>query len=378
MRTFRNRKKIYEGKKVEKVEYTAINEYKISPLITDEKYNIFFLFLVKEKNIKNLSLATYVDDSSFLPFGSSSYIMYKHYYIYENSFININHEKLKCFIMQIPSHKKIQRLIIELYIGTNLYRTDIYTKNKSDNFFLMDNINNEITLKNNAIFTYYINYFFRQEITQDNYKMSLSKALIKKISDGNIELDVVNILKFFKTCKENKLDPKNIDNIEELIYEKKYRKPLSKDLFISNDDIEVLISKNKREKPKLLKLLTKIYIYYENNFLMELLGSTNGKDCSRILLDLLIGKEIKFEDFTFQNENERNKLQMALLHITKTKDEINYVIKISEGLVNSLKYIYQNHKEINDLIEKNAGLIPFNYLNLENIKLLITLKFWKI
>ena len=355
MRTFRNRKKIYEGKKVEKVEYTAINEYKISPLITDEKYNIFFLFLVKEKNIKNLSLATYVDDSSFLPFGSSSYIMYKHYYIYENSFININHEKLKCFIMQIPSHKKIQRLIIELYIGTNLYRTDIYTRNKSDNFFLMDNINNEITLKNNAIFTYYINYFFRQEITQDNYKMSLSKALIKKISDGNIELDVVNILKFFKTCKENKLDPKNIDNIEELIYEKKYRKPLSKDLFISNDDIEVLISKNKREKPKLLKLLTKIYIYYENNFLMELLGSTNGKDCSRILLDLLIGKEIKFEDFTFQNENERNKLQMALLHITKTKDEINYVIKISEGLVNSLKYIYQNHKEINDLIEKMPG-----------------------
>ena len=100
-------KKIYEGKKVEKVEYTAINEYKISPLITDEKYNIFFLFLVKEKNIKNLSLATYVDDSSFLPFGSSSYIMYKHYYIYENSYININHEKLKCFIMQIPSHKKI-------------------------------------------------------------------------------------------------------------------------------------------------------------------------------------------------------------------------------------------------------------------------------
>jgi len=74
--------KNHEGKKVEKVEKKPINGYKISPLITDEKYNIFFVFIIKEKEINNLSLATYVDDSYFLGFIGTAYIMYNHYYIY--------------------------------------------------------------------------------------------------------------------------------------------------------------------------------------------------------------------------------------------------------------------------------------------------------
>ena len=157
-----------------------------------------------------------------------------------------------------------------------------------------------------------------------------------------------------------------------MVYEKKYRKPISKDLFLSSEDIELLTSKNKKEKPKLLKLLAKVYVYYENNFLMELLSSKNGEELSRILLDFLIGKELRIEDFSFQNENERNKLQIDLLHVTKTKDEINYVIKISEGLENSLKFIHQNHKEINDLIEKYAHIWHLrenNFLSLESPKL---------
>ena len=363
--------KNHEGKKVGKVEKKPISRYKISPLITDEKYNIFFVFLIKEKEINNLSLATYVDDSYFLGLVRTSYIMYNHYYIYEDSYKNTNKEDIKCFIVQVPSSKKIQKLIIDLYINGVKYQTNLSTKNKSDNYFYLNNLDNQITLKSNGIFKYYLNYFFRPEINQNDLKMNLSQALMKKVEEGNIELDVVNILKFFKACKENKLEPKYIDNIDALINEKKYRRPLNKDLFLSSDDIELLTSKNKKEKTKLMKLISKVYAYYENNFLMELLKSKNGEECSRILLDFLIGKELKIDDFSFQNEEERNNLQLNLLHVTRTKDEINYVIKISEGLENSLKFINQNHKEINDLIEKISGIFQRenNFLSLESPKL---------
>ena len=130
--------------------------------------------------MKNIFLATYVEESSLLVFRASTYIMYNHYYIYEDSFININYENIKCLIIQVPSSKKIQKLNIDLYINGKKYQTDIYTKNKSDIFFYMNILNNQISLKSNSIFKYYSNYFYGPDINQNDFKISLSKALIKK------------------------------------------------------------------------------------------------------------------------------------------------------------------------------------------------------
>ena len=143
-------------------------------------------------------------------------------------------------------------------------------------------------------------------------------------------------------------------------------------MFLSSDEIDLMTTKREKEKQKLLNLIIKIYANYGKNFLIVLIKSKNGANCSRILLDLLTKNELKIDELSFENEKELNPIQGILLHVVKSKDEINYVVKISQGLINLLKFVYNNYKEINDLIEKYAGYFQNkknNYLTIDKPKL---------
>ena len=61
-------------------------------------------------------------------------------------------------------------------------------------------------------------------------------------------------LKFFKFSVKYKLYPKNIENIELKLEEKKYRQPLNEDICLSSDDIDILTLKNDKEKKKINKI----------------------------------------------------------------------------------------------------------------------------
>ena len=355
--------KEYDGKQANRLEYYLINDYKINPLITNSKYNIFFVLPIISKKIDEIGILTFQDESVFY---KKSYIIHKFYFINEQSYQSIYNENIKCLLVQIPLNKSIEKFSIIVKIEDKYYRTDIEIKPGIKNYYFIDNINNSLTISNNRLFKNFIDFFFEKENKVDqSFQKSLIKALISKISENNIELSVEIILQFFRYCIQFKLDPKNIDYIDARIEEKKYRKPLKEELYLSSDDIDLLTLKKDKEKAKLIKLITYIYANYDKNSLLKLIQSKNSKECSRIVLDLLNDKELRFDDLSYKNQEDIDIIQKNLLFISKTKEEINYVIKLSEGLTNSLKFISKNCKEICVLLEKNASYFQWkdtNYL----------------
>ena len=302
-----NEKKInkeYDGIKSNKIQGYSINNYKIQPLITDAKYNIFFLLPFLEKMINDLNIYIYLNESNLI---KSSYTLFKYYFINEYTYINIYNEQIKCLLVQIPLNKAIHKLTIDLSIEnqyqTYNYNTEIDVKYEANNYYYLDNINNRITLTNNRIITYYLNFFLDETTKiEEIFKKNLIKSLIDKISENSIELNVINILKFIKSCLRFKLEPKNIDYIEARIEEKKYRKPLNEELYVSSDDIDILTIKKEREKIKLIKLIVQIYANYDKDFLMKLVVSKNGKECSRAVLDLLYNKKLNLRIYLIKKK----------------------------------------------------------------------------
>ena len=359
--------KEYEGAKSKNLIFNSLQNYKIQPLIQDSNNNIFFNVFLLERDIKKYNLSTYYDESGMF---QTSYIIYKHYFIGEQIYINIYNENVICLLVQIALNKNIKKLSIMLSKDNKESYTEIEIKSERNNFFYIGNINNSINISKNRIFSNYLIFF--NNIEEKTFLKSFIKTFLNKISETNVELSVVNILNFFKLCSEFKLDPKNIDNIEPRIEEKKFRKPLNKELFLSGDDIELITLKKEKEKSKLLELLVIIYVNYDIQFLMKLILSKHSKEYGRALLNLLNIEKIKYDDFIFNNEEDQNLLQTNLLYIIESKEEINNVIKISRGLTKSIKFIKRNCKEIHDLLEKKAGYFHWketNYLSLPNPKI---------
>ena len=82
---------------------------------------------------------------------------------------------------------------------------------------------------------------------------------------------------------------------------------------------------------------------------------------------------MKFDDLSFEKEEDINIIQKNLLLISISKEEINNIIKISEGIINNLKFINNNREKICGILEKNAKLFSNkekNYLlSLLNLRL---------
>ena len=364
-------KKEYQGKKINYINYHSIKNYRIQSIIKDSKYNIFFLLIIYDKYINHLSLSTYVYISSFFGF---SYIIidYPHYFINEQNIIKKN-EKVKYIMVQVPIKKDTRKLSISFcidyyYRNSKFYDTQIDIKNGIENYFFINNLNycenynlyyynyyNYYffpTLNDNDLFAYFLIYFFDKEKNNDEcLQKSLIKALNSKIYNlKEIELNPENIIKFFKFCYDFKIEVKNINAIK-LIGKKNYLVP--KEYYLSNEDINNFIV-SKKEKPKLINLIVKIYANYNKKFLMELIQSKNGNLYSRSVLDLLNEKKLKFNDLFFNNKENLIQFQYNLLTVSENKKEINYVIKISKKLTNCLKFICENYNIICSILEKDS------------------------
>ena len=365
---------IINKKEIQGIDYDEINSkelkkislknYEIKPLIQDAKYNIFLILPSLEKDIKNINLTPYSEEGYLY---KKTYNIYKYYFINETNYINIYGEKVICLLIQIPLNKPIKKL--GLYISVNTYHNkedyiNIDIKQGIENYFYIESINYDFKINDNRIFTEYLEYFFNlKNNAKESLQKSLLKALNNKIAEKLIRLSERNILKFLKNCAIFKIEIKNIDYIEPRIEEKKYRSPLDKKFCLSSEDIDSLTIK--KDKMKLIKLLVNIYANYDKESLIDIIKSNHGKEASRAIFDLLNQKIIKLDDLSFENIKDLELIQKNLLFISDTKDEINYVIKISEGLTNSLKFIQQNCEEICKLLEKNASMLKWkdtNYL----------------
>ena len=346
---------LYGGKISDKIYVSSLDKCKINSMKQDSKFNVFFILSLLEKSIKYTNLATFVDKTGFFSM-SGTFKNFDFYIIYENEFINTKNEKIKSFIIQVPMNKPVKKLSIYLneINSKQDYSTDIYI-NSENNYFYVNNIN-KITIKSNKIFSYYFDFFLnKKNKIKDVFQASLMKALIHKIKveNNNINLRPNIILKFLMGCKNHKLEPVNLENIE--INRSEGKIQLEKDSLIFSDDIDILTFKNEKEKNKLINLIVKIYCYYNNDLLINLIESKNGSKCSKEILELLSRQEIKIEELFFEKEDKFSLFQKNLLLESKTKEELNFAIKMSKTLNESLNFILQYSKQICDTLEKNAG-----------------------
>ena len=350
----------YEGEVSDKVLVSDLKDFQINPFKSDSKFNIFFILSIKDEDIDYTKIGTFVDKTGFFSL-SNTYMNLNSYIIYKNSFKNTKDDRITSFIFQVPMNKQIKKLIVymsttKMFNDNAKYTTDIILNDDITNYFYIFNLNNDITIKTNRIFAYYFDYFLTEKNQiKDSIQKSLIKGLINKIKyQKNILLKPNIILIFLSYCKKFKLEPKNIDNIELYSYDGKIiLEKLIKDYLISSDDIDSLTVKNNNEKNKLINLIVKIYAFNNSvDNLIKLIESKNGIQCSKTILDLLNNKEIKFENLTFEKEEDYLLLKKNLLFSAKTKEDINFIIKMSRGLVDCLQFIDQFAKEIYEILKK--------------------------
>ncbi len=347
----------YNENKSEIIKYNLIKECKIYTLIMNSNYNIFFFLPLYSKAINEISFSTFHKCNKF----SNSFIIHNFFFINENIYQNADNKNITLLLVQIPLNKFIKELSIIVKIKDKIYRTEIEIYKETKNYFYIDNINNSFTIPINILFKSVIDFFFDKDNKKEVFQKYLVKALISIISKKIIILSPEIILRFFKYCIQFKLEPKKIDHITLIKEEKKNKKTLNEELCFSIDEMITLT--NYKEKEKIKKLIILIYTIYDKKRLLKLIKSQKADEFSRIILDLLNGKELRFDDLSFENQGDRNVIQKSLLKTSQSKDEINNVIKISGGLTNSLRFIKDCWNEICNTLEQNKGYFSFLFSN---------------
>lgn len=145
---------------------------------------------------------------------------------------------------------------------------------------------------------------------------------------------------------------------------------LNKENYLTNDDINNLVKKEK-EKIKLIDLLVKIYTNYDKTKLKELIKDQDGKKFSKSIFDLIKQRQLKLEDFHFENNEELNLFQKNLLSSGQekneiNKDDINNILNFSKSLTNCLKFLSDNIQIVYDSLDNFV-----KWYNLNNYELTI-------
>jgi hypothetical protein len=272
-------------------------------------------------------------------------------------------------MIQVPIEKKTDTINITFtypsygYYSSNKYQhdnTQIDIKGIK-NFFYINNLNYQynITLDNNQIFAYFLNFFFDKEKNEEkSLQKSLMNALINKVNQNSqILLSPEIIFKYLRYCLKFNLKLLNINSI--IIIENINNK-ISKEDYISNEDInKMLIEQN--EKPILIKKIIDIYFLIGN--IDYLIGLKKSKDFGRAFLEKLNEKRFNCSRF-FNNEESIINFQNELLSFCIKKEELNYILNLSKGLLKYLKYICENYDKIYTILKNSASgsYYKYNYL----------------
>jgi len=357
----------------EKIKYPLKN-FKVNPFIKDSDYNIFFNIYLESHFLDNLTLSIYIDKGRFF---TSKFLNYKPYILDKNDFCNSDDKQCTHLLFQVPLNKCFKKLYISLtHIIYNVeYKSQLENKKQIKNYFLMDHLyfskleyynkDKIIHLIFEEIIEDFLAFFLNKENNvNENLKIILINALIHKILKNNkpLEFDVHAILSFFKSCSKLKIEPKKIDLFEIKPITKKNRKPLIKSNCLSSDEINNLTN-SVIEKKHLANLFVSIYANYDKECLMELIQSSNGKDYSRAILDLLIKKNLNAKDFSFTKKEYIIAFQNNLLSVSTNKEEINLLLEISENLTKCLEFIALNYKKIYSILDKASSFWYSNQTN---------------
>ena len=241
---------------------TSMNTYNVQPLNTDSEKYLFFILIINEQNINYSGLSIYSIDNSgrwlnwnfFNHSFFSQTIYYYNYYfniINEQKFFN-NYGIYRILMIQVPIEKKYSTIYIEYLLNTfygyKNYITQIDINNTCNNFFI-NNLNYYentvyfyyyLTLSNNDIFTYFLNFFFdNKKNIREDLRLNLMQSLIFKVNQFyEIKLSPEIIFKYLKYSLKFKLNLFSINALQ--LIEMSYLN-IPKEYYISNEDINEMI-----------------------------------------------------------------------------------------------------------------------------------------
>ena len=268
----------------------------------------------------------------------------------------IDKKVYELFFIQIESNNSINefKIVLKNKENKNLYK--IMCKNKFDNIHKINRFapNANIIFENSPdkIFKEFFRYFSNK--TSDYYER-YNKNIIEMLFEKYkiIKLNSVDILKFVKFCSKYKFNF-NFKKIEYNIIKNSF---IEDEYILSDDEID-----NLNNDFKIIELLTKIYIFEikDKIFLLDLIiESKYQNEYSKEILRLCKNLDNKlFPEILlfFQSLFHNTKYNSIILNSISSKDDINYVIELSNNLILALKFIYNNYDKI---IEKLKSFLSF-------------------
>ena len=361
-------KKEYKGTKCEKYTFYPISDHKIETLIVDSNYNIFFILIIPQKIINSIKLTVHTKKTNYIEdYISKYYIQYSIYFIQEKE-EKKNNEDIKYILVQVPVRKGTEQLKLYLYNNESddYYSGDIDVKIKADNYFYPKNLffaMKEYNLKDNQIFSFYLDYFFDEKKEIDKkLQNDLIMALIYHIKHcyGYIELSGDIILRFIKYSFMQGLAPSNLTSIKVI----KNSAPINKNYYLKYEDL-INLGLSKEEIYDFIFLLVQIYIFDDKNYLLDLLKGTYGPIYFETILRILNDKVLDEYDLKFPNEEDNKYLQDNLLQISETLKDINSVLSLSIGLTKCLQYLLEKFDDIYKIV--GVKIYKHNSLDLPRI-----------
>ncbi len=117
-------------------------------------------------------------------------------------------------------------------------------------------------------------------------------------------------------------------------------------------------------------MLIIIYSYNDKDLLFKLIQGTYKQQFSEEILDLLTQGKLKKKNLKFNNEENLIIFQKNIFPFSKSKEQVEIIIKLSEGLTGNLKFIEKYCEKICKFLEDNRTRFSSNKtnytLNLDN------------
>ena len=192
------------------------------------------------------------------------------------------------------------------------------------------------------IFIFFTYFFDPKKIIDKRFKIELLKTIFNSINNKNeVVLTSDLFLSLFKQCILLNFKPGNINSIRIFDSEKEKKNKINQELYLTNEEIERLNLGEQKERFQ--NLMVSIYINHDKKQLMKLIQSSNGKDYCRKVLDLVYKKELQLNDFHLIKQTNINTLQKNLLEVSEKKEEIQFILSLSKGLLDYLNFINNNY-----------------------------------
>ena len=326
--------------KTDAPKFHSFSKAKITQL-QNAPYNIFFYITLSDLQSKSAGYATYVDEGGYF---NSSYYNYNSVLISKNVYENDKGGQNYFYIFQIPLEKPLKKFTISIKKSktknAHQYNSIIET-NSIENYFNVYNLKFDYFEDNfpnvdiNSAFSEYLDYFWnKNDIQGEKLNKSLIKAIMNRISRENkIKIRPHNFFRIIKLCGKFGIEMKNLEYLEI-----KAKKKVAREYYLTSEDIDKI---NTKKRAQIIDLIVFSFIKIDINYLIELTKGNSGPDICRSILDNINKGEIKIENFKL-NKEDFTIFQKLLLSITKTKDEVEYVITLSKQLIPSLKFIQDN------------------------------------